>query len=122
MLRLDHNPTYGWVHGDWVGVHSFETVQKGMEAVLELIIATNSTKYLSDNTNLIGGWDIANEWLANDWTPRATAAGMRCVAHVLAPGIYGQMSMLSLSPHIEQQICLSFFDNIKEAEEWLKTA
>lgn len=119
-VRIAYYQNHGILHADWVGVHSMVTIQKGMEELLNWFEKTGATKYLSDNANIVGGWDTANDWLAEVWTPKAIKAGMRYVAHVLAPGIYGQMSMEALQPRIVKQVTIQIFDDVTEAEEWLK--
>ena len=118
-LRLVYDAKNGWIYGDWIGVHSLNSIQKGMNTLLEWIQQTGASKYLSDNTNIVGGWNTANEWLADVWTPLAVDAGMRYVAHVLAPGIFGQMSMEALEPQINNMVTLQLFDSIEDAQHWL---
>lgn len=119
FLVLEYDPTHPWVHADFIGVLSLMSIQKGMNAVLEKIKQHKLQKYLSDNTHIIGGWNIANDWLRDTWTPQAMQAGMRYVAHVMAPGHFGQHSMEELAPGLPPNLNLKFFRTIPEAEQWL---
>ncbi|MFC6996478.1 hypothetical protein [Rufibacter roseus] len=119
QVRVNYLQPQGIIHADWVGVHSLVTIQKVMEELLKWFQETKCTKYLSDNSNIVGGWDTANDWLADVWTPKAVRAGMRYVAHVLAPGIYGQLAMEALRPRIQGQVTIRIFKNVEDAMEWL---
>lgn len=119
-VRVKHYPDHDIIHADWVGVHSLVSIQKAMNELLNWFSETGSAKYLSDNSNIVGGWDTANDWLAEKWTPNAVSSGLRYVAHVMAPGIYGQLSMEALQPRLENQLTIRLFDKVEEAEAWLK--
>lgn len=108
-----------WVHADFIGAQSLVSIQRGMNAVLQLLIDHKCSKYLSDNTHLYGGWNIANDWLRDVWTPLAMQAGMRYVAHIMAPGFFGRHSMEELAPGLPSGLNIQFFENIAEAKTWL---
>ncbi len=118
-VTLSYNLNQNWIYADWIGVHSLVSIQKGMGVLLEWFQETGAPKYLSDNSNLVGGWDTANDWLAEEWTPRAVDAGMRYVAHVLAPGFYGKLSMEALQPRLVDKVTIRLFEFKADAEEWL---
>lgn len=119
--RLSYNSKYNWIYSDWIGMHSLVTIQKAKGVVLEWFRETGATKYITDNSNVVGGWDTANDWLADVWTPKAVEAGMRYVAHIHAPGIYGKLSMKALQPRIENLITIQMFDDLSDAEDWLRS-
>jgi hypothetical protein len=118
-VMLEYDAVHGWIHADWVGVHSLHSIRKGTEAIVDMFRQTRCTKYLSDNTNLIGSYDDAQDYLLHTFTPQAMAAGMRHVAHVLAPGIYAKKSMEAMVPDLESVLDLAIFDNLAEAKAWL---
>lgn len=118
-MILAYDPVHKWVHADFIGVQSLLSIQRGMNAVLKMLINYKCSKYLSDNTHLLGGWNIANDWLRDVWTPLAMQAGMRHVAHIMAPGFFGRHSMTELAPGLPTELDIQFFDNIAEAKAWL---
>jgi thiaminase len=71
---LEYNEAKGWIYADWIGVHSLHSIRKGTEAIVALFKQTGSSKYLSDNTNLIGSFDSATSYLVDTFTPKAMQA------------------------------------------------
>ncbi len=118
-LVITYDTENQWVHADFIGAQSLVSIQRGMNAVLQLLIDHKCSKYLSDNTHLYGGWNIANDWLRDVWTPLAMQAGMRYVAHIMAPGFFGRHSMEELAPSLPPGLNIQFFENIAEAKTWL---
>lgn len=118
---LEYDEENGWIYADWIGVHSLPSIRKGTGAIVALFEQTGCSKYLSDNTHIVGSYDNATDYLVNVFTPQAMAAGMRFVAHVLAPGIYAQQSIYNIRAQLPDNLEMQLFDDIEKARAWLKT-
>jgi hypothetical protein len=110
-----------WIHAQWTGVQTLETIQTGGLAYLDMLRAEPCAKLLNDHRELVGRFVGANEWIAEVWTPRIMQAGLRYFAQVLAPGIFGQLSMQDLHQRISDQFEIKMFDQLEDAQAWLRS-
>ncbi|WP_210518364.1 hypothetical protein [Hymenobacter terricola] len=113
--RVNH-----WIHAQWSGVQSLETIQAGGLAYIDMLRAEPCAKLLNDHRELVGRFVNANEWIAQVWTPRIMQAGLRYFAQVLAPGVFGQLSMEDLHQRISDRFELKMFGQLEDAQAWLR--
>lgn len=91
----------------------------GSNQILALLREKPCKGLMNSNRELIGPWEAAVNWLAYKWAPQAKVLGLRYMAHVLSPGIYGQRSFKSLYPLLEELLNLRSFEDEDTAERWL---
>ena len=60
-------------------------------AGLAFIARHRCPNLLNDNTAVLGPWDHAVGWIAQDWTPRAIVASLTHFAHVVSPESFGAL-------------------------------
>lgn len=108
-----------YIHARWIGVQSLETVMRGGELYLKMLEENPCDKLLNDHSELIGPWLVATDWIAQEWTPKVRALGLRYMAQVLAPGIYGQLSFHELHQRIDDEFIITMFDDTASAKAWL---
>lgn len=121
FLMATRDRAHGWIHAEWSGIQTLETVQAGGLAYIGMLQEEPCPKLLNDHRELVGRFTEANEWIAEVWTPRIMQAGLRYFAQVLAPGVFGQMSMQDLHVRISDQFEIKLFDQLAEAEAWLNS-
>ncbi|GAB3830468.1 hypothetical protein [Hymenobacter jeollabukensis] len=119
-LTAERNRAEGWIHARWSGVQTLETVKEGGLAYVDMLREEPCAKLLNDHSELIGRFTEANEWVAQVWTPMILQAGLRYFAHVLSPGIFGQLSIEDLHQRIGDVFELKMFDDVEEAKQWLR--
>ncbi|AKQ45346.1 hypothetical protein TH63_06380 [Rufibacter radiotolerans] len=116
-VRMTDN---AYVFVNWVGIQSLETMVMGYNLVLSMLKEKSCPGLLNSNRELIGPWDDAVTYLAYKWAPAAHGLGLRNVAHVLSPGIFGQRSYEKFSQLLkEEDLHLRAFEKQAQAEEWL---
>ena len=120
-LTAERNREEGWIYAHWVGVQTRHTVMEGGMAYVEMLRAEPCSKLLNDHRELVGRFLDANDWIAQVWTPLIMQAGLRYFAHVLSPGIFGQISIEDLHQRIGNQFEMQFFEDIEAAKEWLRS-
>lgn len=103
----------------WTGIQTIDTITEAGLVFLEEMRLDPNPKLLNSHTELIGPWDFANDWITQRWTPQAIELGMRYMAQVLAPGIYGQMSFHQLHQRIGNSLEIRLFETEEKASEWL---
>ena len=119
-ILIQHDRDGGWLYTDWRGYQSVETVKEGCEMMLELVQKYSFTKVLNDNTNVLGIWSGASEWVAVDWFPRMYTAGMKYFAWVYSPGIFSRMSTDRTLASAHDKVAEVFY-NLEEARQWLRS-
>ncbi|MGB3587243.1 MAG: hypothetical protein WBA23_11915, partial [Tunicatimonas sp.] len=82
----------GWVYNEWKGDVTVDEVIEACKVSLEFIEKQQPEKILNDNSQLTGSWDEANEWIAQNWMPRALASGLKRFAHVMSSDVFGALS------------------------------
>ncbi len=107
-----------FIESNWIGFISIEELKAAANAALTLFERHRTSCLLNDNSRLEGSWDEANEWIAQDWMPRAIGLGLQRFAHVVSPDIFGAMSaedLVSRAAGFEMRI----FESREAAQTWL---
>ncbi|MFB9864771.1 hypothetical protein [Rufibacter immobilis] len=108
-----------YIHAQWVGIQSLDTVMEGGTFYIEMLKQQPCPRLLNDHKELIGPWDIANNWIVQFWTPKVMELGLQYMGQVLAPGIYGKMSFHQLHQRISDQFQIKMFEDVPTAMDWL---
>lgn len=109
----------GWVYNEWKGDVTAEEVIEAAKLSLEYLEHEDCTRILNDNSQLEGSWDEANEWIAQNWMPRALSFGLKKFAHVISPDIFGALSAEEMVTQVSD-FEMRIFKDRAEAEAWLK--
>ena len=68
-------------------------VKEGLEKVLTFIVEKNCDRQINNTGNTLGAFsEQIQEWLGNDWIPRAVKAGMKYVATIIPKNAMAQLS------------------------------
>lgn len=104
----------------WVGYTDVAQVKEGSELLLHFFNMWGRTGLLVDSTAEEGPWNDSNNWIINDWMPRAFASGLQKIAIVLSSNIF---SVISAREHSESAKAYGFwvevFENESAAIKWL---
>ena len=119
FLVAERMPDNAYILAHWVGLQTLETVRQGGTYYIEMLKKQPCAKLLNSHEELIGPWNIANDWIVQEWTPKVQALGLHYMAQVLAPGVYGQMSFHQLHQRISDKWEIKMFENEVSAREWL---
>ena len=121
-LTITHEPANGWIRNDWTGVLSVDSVMKGAEAVLDAMRETGCFFLLNDNRAVVGSWNQANAWIAENWMPRALGVGLRRFAHLAPPGTFVQVSAEEMRKRVNDRFAMELFADADAGEAWLRAA
>ena len=119
FLEVERMPDNSYILAHWIGLQSLETVKQGGTYYAEMLKNQPCPKLLNSHEELIGPWNIANDWIVQEWTPKVQALGLRYMAQVLAPGVYGQLSFHQLHQRISDKLEIKMFNDKASAREWL---
>ncbi len=116
-IRADNASRF--VHNHWRGMLSVDNVKQGATECLNMLRDTGYTQLLNDNTDIIGSWDEANDWIAETWMPQALALGLRQFAHILPPSIFGVTAAEQMRVRVGDKFEMRLFKSLPEGKAWL---
>jgi hypothetical protein len=120
FYTIEYNKEKNWLYSNWIGYISVEDVKTGANKAIEVIAATKCGNVLNDNRQVTGPWSKANDWIANDWMPRALKTGLRNFAMVTSPNLFGEMSAKELETRLDSiGFVMRNFKDYNEAAAWL---
>ena len=114
----------------WHGFANSEQFRFLMNRGLELYQAetahTQPLGWLADTHDVQAVKPIDQEWMRNDWNPRAFAAGIRHVSFVVPETVFGQISVQNYTQNTAvaeaYELELSQHETLRKAKNWLKKA
>jgi hypothetical protein len=119
-FRVSWDPTTLAVVGGGEGFVDGEELRVGMDKGLELLVKKRSIKWLAEMSHRRVHTEDDQKWIVDDWTPRATAAGMRYTAFVLPTSTVSMMSLKRMTQVVaNRSLELGYFDDLEEARRWL---
>ena len=122
FLSVEYDARNQLFYNDWRGYQTLESIMTGANAYLKELARHHCPYLLNDNTNVTGPWDHAVAWIAEDWIPRAIAAGLTHFAHVVSPASFAALSAEAMSTEVGERFQMRIFGNLDEARQWLHQA
>jgi hypothetical protein len=119
FLIIHYDEQNQWIYNDWAGYVSPENVMQGSLAVLDAIKKYRVACVLNDNRRLVGRWDDSVDWIGQEWTPKAAAAGLQHFAHVVDADTFAAASSENMLNRVQGRFHMRIFRDIDEAKEWL---
>lgn len=111
------------LYANWKGYQSVASIRTGCEAMLKFLSEKKLRKVLNDNTNVLGIWRSAAEWMATDWFPRMKDAGMESFAWVYSSSRLSQISTDDTLTMMDAgKYGIKLFYDKAEAQAWLDSA
>lgn len=111
-----------WVYSNWIGYQSFNGIVKGADTCLQVMQDNGCRLLLNDNREVVGPWDHAVEWIVTNWAPRAIAQGLTHFANVVSRESMAALSAEAMHLGISGQLQMRSFDDIDQAQAWLRAA
>jgi len=105
---------------EWDGYATSKQFKQGTELMLNLLIKNNCSKVLADikDMKIIAMED--QQWLNEEFLPRATTFGFKAIAIVKPDYYFNQVAVETISYKVDKdKLTIIFFDNIGDAKEWL---
>ena len=121
-LSIAYDPANGWVYNNWTGYQTYVGIVAGADACLVALRENACAYLLNDNTEVVGPWDHAVEWIVTDWAPRAIAQGLTHFANVVSPESLAALSAEAMYVGIAGRLEMRLFGTRPEAQAWLRGA
>lgn len=105
---------------EWDGYATSKQFKQGTELMLNILIKNNCSKVLADikDMKIIAMED--QQWLNEEFLPRATKFGFKAIAIIKPNYYFNKVAVETISYKADKnKLTINFFDNIDEAKEWL---
>lgn len=122
FLTIEYLDRVNIIHNNWLGYQTLESIIAGANVCQEEISRNRCPYLLNDNRLVVGPWDHATDWIANDWTPRAIEAGLKFFAHVVSPESFAALSAETMHTKVGDSFQMKIFGDFDEAKSWLQAA
>lgn len=109
-----------WIAVDWRNMPSQQTVIRGCEEILKLLVLRKASLVFNDNRQITGTWVRASQWVADEWFPRMIREGLAKFAWIESPA--STLSVISAKRAAKQnrEGIIRLFKDVSEAEGWLR--
>lgn len=121
FIEISYDPKAEVLYANWKGYQSVASIRAGCEAMLRFLSEKKLRKVLNDNTNVLGIWRSAADWMAADWFPRMKSAGMEAFAWVYSSSRLSQISTDDTLAMLDAgSYGIKLFYEKAEAQTWLE--
>ena len=119
FLTMEYEPPNHLIYNCWRGYLTLDSIMTGANQGIGFIAAAKCPYLLNDNTDVTGPWDHAVAWIAQDWTPRAIAVGLKYFAHVVDAKSFAALSAEAMVSGITGLFEMRIFGDAAAARTWL---
>lgn len=119
-ITLSYHSEHNMIHADWKGFQNLNSIQNAGTIALEMIKTFNVSKILNDNTQVMGTWSEASDYLGTELLPKMYQVGLRQIAWIYSPNSFSQLSAQKSVDLMTDELNINFFTDKKEAEKWLE--
>ncbi len=77
FISIEADSINDWIYAEWKGYQTEASVKEGCMQILDAAKKFNFNKILNDNSSVIGIWTPAAHWVATEWFPEVTEAGIK---------------------------------------------
>lgn len=120
-LTIEYDEKQKWAHCAWRGFIRLPEIQEGFDAIINFLEEKECYVLFSDHSGIVGPWNEGNEWLFNDWQPRAIEKGLRYWAINTGDDLFSNISLeLFLTKEQSKDYMVKVFEDNQSAKDWLK--
>jgi hypothetical protein len=91
------------------------------EIILALLAQHKAEKILGDDTDLPIVHAEDQQWIVEEWLPRARAIGLKVAATTVSMTFFGRVAIGAIQSRLAREIQIRNFGNIHSARSWLKS-
>ena len=124
---LSNNHKYhqegNFIQATFKGFIKFDDFKDICNESLRLMVKHQTSKVLTDNSKLMKMPKENEEWIQQEWFPKAIQLGLKQLAFVISPNGLGEQSTKDANKAVEAQnlpVDLKYFESVSEASAWLK--
>lgn len=107
---------------EWDGYATSKEFKEGTELMLNTLIRHHAFKVLADIKDMILIGSEDQQWLVEQFLPRAIEFGFKAIAIVKPDSYFNKVAVESVSYKVDKdKLEIVFFEDTDQAKEWLKT-
>jgi hypothetical protein len=111
-----------WVHVQWKAWAKSPEYREAQEMVILALRENHASRNLIDSKESRVVSEEDQQWLVEDWMPRAVAAGRRWTAIVLPASPLGRTIAENIDKHPQSSLTtVQHFETVEDAAAWLST-
>ena len=111
-----------WVHTDRDDFTHGDDLRQSFDKVLEILRDRGCSTILADFTDFMVGNGEDQQWVIDDWFPRAMDAGMRYLAVISPRFRVGKLTTDVVTGKFKHpDLKVAHFNTVEKAVEWLRT-
>ena len=108
-----------WLYLDWEGELTLPVVQQACLELAACYLQRPYSRILNSNEQVTGvSWSVA-AWLATEFLPHMTLAGIKHVAWIYSPSLRGHNMVHTVLSWLPGSL-ITTFDNVADAVTWLQ--
>ncbi len=104
----------------WRGYATSAQMRFVLENIICLLDRHKAHRILGDDTLLPLVHSADQQWIIDDWYPRAIAAGWRVSANKVPQNYFGQLTTNSVQAEVPGVVVIRPFEELDEARRWLR--
>jgi len=105
----------------WIGYAESDQFRKACDQSLELLKKMKTKFMIADNSEGKAVTIDDQNWLVEDWFPRAFIEGYRISAVVSTTDIFRDMGIKNIVSQLDlTKFTAEYFNNFEDAQEWIK--
>ena len=107
---------------EWKSYVEGEPAKVGLNAGLELFKTKRTNRWIADVRRLGPIRQVDQQWVSEDWHPRAIAAGVRYMATIIPKSSIARLSIKQLHGKLgNAEFIINNFDDLELARDWLRS-
>lgn len=122
-LRVSYNEEKNILICEWIGYQQVDDIKDGCELITAHVKKYGTTYLINDLVALKGTFTAANDWINNEWLPKAIASGLACTAYVYSPDVFAKFALSDLFKKRDADAVKGYdynaFDTFDDAMDWL---
>jgi len=111
-----------YIYVNWKGYQNLEQIKQGMERSLDCLVQKKCTKIFTDLRDAKGTFTAANDWIENDFMPKAIKLGYKYSAILYPSDVFTKFALQDLNKRYDKtnnEFKFQIFDNEMELKMWL---
>lgn len=104
----------------WRGYATSAQMRFVLENIIHMLEHHQASRILGDDTLLPLVHSTDQEWIINDWYPRAIAAGWRVSANKVPSNYFGKLTTDTVQAEVPEVVVIRPFEELGEARRWLE--
>jgi len=121
VVVVTWHPPSRSVCAEWQSWASSEEFAGALDAGLRCLMEHGAAQWLADCSGMRAIKQSDQEWISNDWFPRALAAGLKRMAVVDPTSVLPRMNVNDIMGKVPaSELEVANFQTVAEAKEWLE--